>query len=144
MEEHAPGKRFYVVFALVAAALLLVGFYVGLTHEWNDNEDATVWFWLLGFLLFGIVGPYAIQYAILRSFGVRHPQRRKWGNNRALLVCAVVLAYVLGFPTAGFIIGLVVPVYLGNFWFALLALQRPEGTLVENSGLGVRFYEPAT
>ncbi len=43
-EEHVPGKRFYVVFALAAAALLLVGFYVGLTHEWNDNEDATVWF----------------------------------------------------------------------------------------------------
>jgi hypothetical protein len=62
----------------------------------------------------------------------------------ALLVCAVVLAYVLRFPTAGFIIGFVVPVYRGNFWFALLALQRPEGTLVENSGRGVRFYETAT
>ena len=81
VEEHVPGKRFYVVFALVAAALLLVGSYVGLTHEWNNNEDATVWFWLLGFLLFGIVGPYAIQYAMLRRFGVRHPQRRKWGGN---------------------------------------------------------------
>ena len=58
----------------------------------------------------------------------------------ALLVCAVVLAYVPKFPTAGFIIGFVGPAYLGNIWFALLALQRPEGTLVENSGRGVRFY----
>ena len=77
MEEHVPGKRFYVILAFVTAALLLVGFYVGLTHERNDNEDAAIWLWLLGFLLFGIVVPYAIQHVILRRFGVRHPQRRR-------------------------------------------------------------------
>lgn len=172
-EDHVPGKRFYTVFALVTTALLLVGFYVSFTHEWNDNENATVWLWLLGFLLFGGVGPYAIQYAILRRFGVRCPRRRKWDSNwalliphlvywweigdykltgrrfavaygtPALLVCAMVLAYVIRFPSSGVIIG-ILPAYLGNFWFALLAIRRPEGTLAENSERGVRFYETAT
>jgi len=61
----------------------------------------------------------------------------------ALLVCTMVLVCVLRFPTSGVIIG-TPPVYLGNFWFALLAIRRPEGTLAENSGRGVRFYETAT
>ncbi len=170
VEEHVPGKRFYAVFALVAAALLLVGFYVSFTHEWNDSGDAMVWLWLLGFFVGVIIGPYAIQYAILRRFGAR-PRRRKWGSNwdllvphlvywweigghkltgrrfaaayaaPALLVCAVVLAYVVRFPTIAPIMGFILPVYLGNFWFSLLALRRPEGTLVENFGRGIRFYE---
>ena len=61
----------------------------------------------------------------------------------ALLVCVMVLVYAIRFPTAAAIIGIVLPIYLGNLWFALLALRKPEGTLVENTARGVRFYETA-
>jgi hypothetical protein len=62
----------------------------------------------------------------------------------ALLIYALMLIYVLRFPTTAPVLAFVMPVYLGNFWCALLALREPEGTLIENSEHGLRFYAPAT
>ena len=55
----------------------------------------------------------------------------------------MLLAYVLRFPTATPVLGLILPFYLGNLWFALLVLRKPVGTLVQPLERGLRFYEPA-
>lgn len=167
VEEYALGRRFYAVFGILTVALLVGGIYLALSYEWRPTGGATVVFWLSALFLGAAVGPYVVQYALLRGFGVR-PLRKRWGTLTlvphliywweigdqkltgrgfaivhgvpALLVCTVVIVYLLRFPTAA-PVGAFLPVYLGNFWCALLALRQPEGTLVENSGRGLRFYK---
>ena len=85
VEEHVPGKGFYVVLALATAALLPTGIYVSFISEWNDENNAAVWLWLPGLLVFGVVGPYVVQYVLLRRFGI-NPRRRRWGDSWNLLV----------------------------------------------------------
>ena len=171
-EEYVPGKRFYVIFGIVMVMLVSLGFLVRPGYEWNEREGFAFWFWIVGLLIGVLAGPYLVQYAILRHFGVR-PRRRKWPNNwgnrsqliswwetegyrltrgqfavaygiPALLVCAFALIYVIRFATVAPFFGFVVPTYMGNFWYALLALKRPEETMVEPFDRGVRFYETAT
>ena len=55
----------------------------------------------------------------------------------------MLLAYVLRFPTATPVLGLILPFYLGNLWFALLVLRKPVRPLVrplERDSL--RFHKP--
>ena len=112
--------------------------------------------------------PDLAQYALLRRLGAR-PRRVGWlrRNNRplfawwgapdhlftraqfvvsygapVLLSGAVLLAYVVRFPTAAPVLGLVLPFYLGNLWCALLVLRRPAGTLVQPLERGLRLHEP--
>jgi hypothetical protein len=54
----------------------------------------------------------------------------------------VLLAYVLRFPTATPVLGLILPLYLGNLWFALLVLRKPVRSLVRPLERGLRFREP--
>ena len=167
--EYVPGRRFYVVFALFLAASLLSGFYVALRFEWENTGGSEIWFWLLAAVAAGLVAPDLVQYAALRRFGAR-PRRVGWieRNNgplfawwrapdhrftRAqfavtygvpvLLSCAVVLAYVIRFPTAAPVLACILSFYLGNFWCVLLVLRKPGGTLVQPLERGVRFHEPA-
>ena len=75
-QEHVPGRRFYVVFAvfLLATALLcwastrrpdLVG---------RGEPGSTVWIWLLAAVAAALAAPDLAQYALLRRFGAR-PRR---------------------------------------------------------------------
>ena len=59
----------------------------------------------------------------------------------ALLSNAVLLAYVVRFPTAA--PALVLPFYLGCLWFALLVLRGTAGTLAQTLERGLRLHEPA-
>lgn len=167
--EYVPGRGFYIVFAVSLVAALLSGFYVASRSEWEDAAWSVVLFWLVGTTTAGLVIPDLAQHAVLRRFGAR-PRRVGWieRQNRllfawweapdhpftrmqfaishgvpVLLSCAVLLAYVVRFPTAAPILGLVLPFYLGNFWCALLLLRKPAGTLVQTLDRGVRFHEPA-
>jgi hypothetical protein len=56
---------------------------------------------------------------------------------------AVLLAYVVRFPTAAPVLGLVLPFYLGNIWFILLVLCQPGGTLARTLERGLRLHVPA-
>ena len=75
-QEHVPGGRSYVAFAvfLLATALLcwastrrpdLVG---------RGEPGSTVWIWLLAAVAAGLAAPDLAQYALLRRFGAR-PRR---------------------------------------------------------------------
>jgi hypothetical protein len=168
-QEHVPGRRFYVVFAVLLATALLLGFYVASRSRWEGGAWSTVWIWLLAAVAAGLALPDLAQYALLRHFGAR-PRRVKWferGNRplfawwRApdhaftkaqfvvsygvpvLLSSAVLLAYVVRFPTTAPVFGLILPFYLGNLWFALLVLRKPVGTLVQPLERGLRFHVPA-
>ena len=114
----------------------------------------------------GLAIPDLAQDALLRRFGAR-PRRVKWferGNRPlfagwptdyaftkaqfvvsygvpVLLSSAVLLAYVLRFPTAAPVLGLILPFYLENLWFTLLVLRKPVGTLVQPLERGLRFHE---
>ncbi len=55
---------------------------------------------------------------------------------------AVLLAYVVRFPTGAPVLGLVLPFYLGNIWFTLLVLRKPAGTLVQTLDRGLRLHVP--
>lgn len=166
-EEHVPGRRFYVVFAVLLVTSFLLGFYVASRFPWEGVAWSTVGIWLL-VVVAGLAVPDLAQYALLRRFGAR-PRRVKWferGNrplfawwtaDRAftkaqfvvsygvpvLLSSAVLLAYVVRFPTAAPVLGLILPLYLGNLWFGLLALRKPVGTLVQPLERGLRFHVPA-
>ena len=164
-QEHVPGRRFYVVFAVLLATALLLGFYVASRSRWEGEAWSTVWIWLLVAVATGLTLPDLAQYALLRRFGAR-PRRVNWiepGNRPlfawwrapdhaftkaqfvvsygvpALISSAVLLAYTVRFPTAAPILGLVLPFYLGNPWFALLVLRKPVGALER----GLRFDVPA-
>jgi hypothetical protein len=166
--EHVPGRRFYVVFAVLLVASLLLGLYVASRSRWEEVAWSTVWIWLLVAVAAGLTVPDLTQYALLRRFGAQ-PRRVKWieRNNRplfawwrapdhvftkaqfvvsygvpVLISSAVLLAYVVRFPTAAPILGLILPFYLGNLWFALLVLRKPVGTLVRPLDRGLRFHVP--
>ena len=168
-QEHVPGRRFYVVFAVLLAAALLLGFYVASRAQWEGVVWSTVWIWLLVAVAAGLAVPDLVQYALLRRFGAR-PRRVSWieRNTRPLFAwwmasdhvftkaqfvvsygvpvvvpSAVLLAYVIRFPTTAPILGLVLPFYLGNLWFALLVFRKPVGTLVQPLDRGLRFHMPA-
>lgn len=168
--EHVPGRRFYAVFAILLATLLLLGFYVASTSPWEEVAWSTVWIWLLVVVAVGLALPDLAQYALLRRFGAR-PRRINWIERGSrplfawwrapehvftkarfvvsygvpvLLSSAVLLAYVVRFPTAAPILGLILPFYLGNLWFALLVLRKPAGTLVQPLERGLRFHEPTS
>ncbi|QIN81735.1 hypothetical protein GBA63_03100 [Rubrobacter tropicus] len=165
-EEYVPGRRFYAVFAVFLVASLLAGLYVASWSGWEGVAGQAVWSWLLAAVAAGLVLPDLAQYAVLRRFGAR-PRRVGWierGNGplfawwRApdhrftrgqfaisygapvLLSCAVVLAYVVRFPTAAPVLACILPFYLGNFWCTLLVLRKPEGILVQPFERGVRFH----
>ncbi len=167
-EEHVPGWRFYVVFAALLVTSLLLGFYVASRFQWEEVAWSTLWVWLLVAVAAGLAVPDLAQYVLLRRFGTR-PRRVNWIERNShplfarwrapdhaftkaqivvsysvpvLLSSAVLLAYVFRFPTAAPVLGLVLPFYLGNLWFALLVLRRPEGTLVQLLERGLRFHEP--
>ncbi len=168
-QEHVPGRRFYVIFAVLLATALLPGFYVAFRSRWEGGAWSTVWIWLLAAVAAGLAVPDLAQYAPLRRFGAR-PRRVNWierGNRPlfawwrapdhafrkaqfvvsygvpALISSAVLLAYTLRFPTAAPILGLVLPFYLGNLWFTLLVFRKPVGTLVQPLERGLRFHVPA-
>lgn len=168
--EHVPGRRFYVVFAVLLVASLLLGFYVASRSPWEEVAWSTVWIWLLMAVAVGLALPDLAQYALLRRFGAR-PRRVHWierGNRPlfawwrepghvfmkaqfvasygvpVLLSSAVLLAYVVRFPTAAPILGFILPFYLGNLWFALLVLRKPAGTLVHPLERGLCFHEPTS
>jgi hypothetical protein len=115
----------------------------------------------------GLAVPDLARYAHLRRFGAQL-RRVKWferGNRPffawwttdhaftktqvvvsygvpVLLSSAVLLAYVVRFPTAAPVLDLILPFYLGNLWFALLVLRKPVETLVQPLERGLRFHEP--
>ena len=60
-----------------------------------------------------------------------------------LISSAVLLAYTVRSPTAAPILGLVLPFYLGNLWFALLVFRKLVGTLVQPLERGLPFHVPA-
>ena len=161
--EHVPGRRFYVVFAVLLVTGLLRCFYVASRSQWEGVAWSSVWIWLLI-----AAAPDLAQYALLRRFGAR-PRRVNWieRNNRPLFAwwmapdlvftkaqfmvsygvpvvipSAVLLAYVVRFPTAAPVFGLVIPFYLGNLWFTLLVLRKPAGTLVQTLERGLRLHVP--
>lgn len=167
-EEHVPGRRFYIVFAVLLVTSLLLGFYAASRFQWEGAAWSTVWIWLLAAVVAGLAVPDFTQYALLRRFGAR-PRRAKWieRSNRphfawwrapdhaftkaqfvvsygapVLLSSAVLAAYVARFPTAAPVLGLILPFYLVNLWFALLVLRKPVGTLVQPLERGFRFHEP--
>ena len=169
-QEHVPGRRCYVVFVVLLATALLLGFYVASRSRWERGAWSTVWFWLLAAVAAGLALPDLAQYALLRRFGAR-PRRVNWieRGNRPLFVwwrasdhaftkaqfvvsygvpvpisSAVLLAYTVRFPTAAPILGLVLPFYVGNLWFALLVFRKPAGTLVQTLERGLRFHVPAS
>lgn len=167
-QDHVPGRRFYVVFAVLLVTSFLLGFYVASRFRWEEVAWSTLWVWLLVAVAAGLAVPDLTQYALMRRFGAR-PRRVTWieRNSRplfawwgapdhvftkaqfvvsygvpVLLSSAVLLAYAVRFPTAAPILGLVLPFYLGNLWFALLVLRSPAGTLVQPIERGLRFHEP--
>lgn len=169
-EEYVPGRRYYVVFAVLLITLVVLGLYVASRFEWEEVVGGSaIWLWLAVTVVTSLVVPDLAQYALLRRLGVR-PRRIRWiERDRGLLfawwkapdhrftrgqfavtygvpvliLCAVVVAYVVRFPTAAPILGLVLPFYLGNLWCALLVLRKPEGTLVQPLDRGLRFHAPA-
>jgi hypothetical protein len=168
-QEHVPGRRFYVIFAVLLATALLLGFYVASRSRWEGGAWSTVWIWLLAAVAAGLAAPDLVQDALLRRFGAR-PRRVNWierGNRPlfawwrapdhaftkaqfvvsygvpALISSAVLLAYTVRFPTAAPILGLVLPFYLGNLWFTLLVFRKPVGPLVQPLERSVRFHVPA-
>ena len=168
-QEHVPGRRFYVVFVVLLATALLLGFYVASRSRWEGGAWSTVWIWLLAAVAAGLVVPDLAQFALLRRFGAR-PRRVNWieRNNRPLFAwwrapdhaftkaqfvvsygvpvlvsSAVLLAYTVRFPTATPILGLFLPAYLGNHRFAPLVFRRPVGTLVQPLERGLRSHVPA-
>ena len=168
-QEHVPGRRFYVVFVVLLATALLLGFYVASRSRWEEGAWSSVWIWLLVAVAAGLAVPDLAQYALLRRFGAR-PRRVNWierGNRPlfawwgapdhaftkaqfvvsygvpVLISGAVLLAYTVRFPTAAPVLGLVLPFYLGNLWFALLVFRKPVGTLVQPLERGLRFHVPA-
>ena len=166
-EEHVPGRRFYVVFAVLLVTSLLLGLYVAFRFPWEGVAWSTVGIWLLVAVVAGLAVPDLAQYALLRRFGAR-PRRVKWferGNRPlfawwttdhaltkaqfvvsygvpVLISSAVLLAYVVRFPTAAPVPGLILPLYLENLWFALLVLRKLVGTLAQPLERGLRFHEP--
>jgi hypothetical protein len=166
-EEHVPGGRFYVVFAVLLLTSLLLGFYVASRFSWEGVAWSTVGIWLLVAVVAGLAVPDLAQYALLRRFGAR-PRRVKWFERGSrplfawwttdhaftkaqfvvsygvpvLLSSAVLLAYVVRFPTATPVLGLTLPFYLENLWFAPLVLRKPVRTLVQPRERGLRFHEP--
>lgn len=77
-QEHVPGRRFYVIFAVLLATALLLGFYVASRSRWGGAQS-TVWIWLLAAVAAGLVAPDLAQYALLRRFGAR-PRRVNCSN----------------------------------------------------------------
>jgi hypothetical protein len=166
-EEYRLGTRQNVIIFLLAAPLVVGGIYVGFGGEWT-GEGAEVWLRLFGLFVGVLVAPVALQYFLLRRFGAR-PRRMTWGGSGsqivhwwrigdhrftrrqfvlayaapALVICAAVGAFALRFPPFGIAAGFIATTYLTNFWYALVALRKPEGTRVGLHGRGVRFYEPA-
>ncbi len=167
--EHVPGRRFYVAFAVLLVTGLLLGFYVASRSQWEGVAWSNVWIWLLIAMATGLAAPDLAQYALLRRFGAR-PRRVNWieRNNRPLFAwwvapdpvftkaqfifsygvpvvipSAVLLAYVVRFPTAAPVLGLVLPFYLGNIWLTLLVLCQPGGNLVQTLERGLRLHVPA-
>lgn len=127
-----------------------------------------VWIWLL-VAAAGLTLPDLAQYVLLRRFGAR-PRRVNWIERDSrplfawwrtpdhvftkvqfvvsygvpvLIPSAALLMYVVRFPTAAPVLGLVLPFYLGNLWFTLLVLRKPAGTLVQTLERGLRFHVPA-
>jgi len=76
-QEHVPGRRFYVIFAVLLATALLRGFYVASRSRWEGGAWSTVWIWLLAAVAAGLAAPDLAQYALLRRFGAR-PRRVNW------------------------------------------------------------------
>lgn len=168
-QEHVPGRRFYVVFVVLLATALLLGFYVASRSRWEGDAWSTVWIYLLFAVAAGLAVPDLAQYALLRRFEA-WPRRVNWIERRnrplfawwrapdhaftkaqfvvsygvpVVISSAVLLAYTFRFPTAAPILGLVLPFYLGNLWFALLVFRKPVGTLVQPLERGLRFHVPA-
>ena len=168
-QEYVPGRRFYVVFGVLLVAGLLLGFYAASRSQWEGVAWTSVWIWLPIAMATGLAAPDLAQYALLRRFGAR-PRRVNWieRNHRppfawwmapdlvftkarfvvsygvpVVIPSAVLLAYVVRFPTAAPVLGLVLPFYLGNIWFTLLVLRKPAGTLVQTFERGLRFHVPA-
>ncbi len=167
-QDHVPGRRFYAVFAVLLAAALLLGFYVASRSRWEEGAWSSVWIWLLVAAVAGLAVPDLAQYALLRRFGAR-PRRVNWIERGSrplfawwgapdhaftkaqfvvsygvpvLISSAALLAYTVRFPTAAPILGVVLPFYVGNLWFALLVLRKPVGTLVQPLERGLRFHVP--
>ena len=84
-EEHVPGRRFYVVFAVLLVTSLLLGLYVTSRFSWKGVAWSTVGIWLLVAVVAGLAVPDQAQDALLRRFEVR-PRRVKWfeRSNRPL------------------------------------------------------------
>ena len=76
-QEHVPGRRFYVIFAVLLATALLLGFYVASRSRWEGGAWSTVWIWLLAAVAAGLAAPDLVQDALLRRFGAR-PRRVNW------------------------------------------------------------------
>lgn len=56
-QEHVPGRRFYVIFAVLLATALLLGFYVASRSRWEGGAWSTVWIWLLAAGAAGLAAP---------------------------------------------------------------------------------------
>lgn len=162
-----PGKRFTVIFYASMAILAALGFLFVYAFELTTSDDSGGWTWIVSLLACGLAGPFLLQYIVFRSIGVR-PLRGTWRNESflfswwgarehrftrrqfvaaygmpALFVYAIFLAMFVKFPSAAPVFGFVAPVYAGNLWYCILALRKPEGTLIGRTDKGVRFMRSA-
>ena len=129
-------------------------------------------FWILGvpltqYLLMrrlsGIRPKLGIELYGVPVFGIIKTRGHRFEKSDFALICAVpvleawllaplclVLAYLVvgqfvGTAFTVLLIGMPMSVSVVFFWYTLLALLKPRGTLVEElEGGGVRFYEPVT
>ena len=128
--------------------------------------------WFGALLLLALAGPAFVQYAALRSAGLRTLARSKekvhappyllsWWEAQGhkftkrqfgtvygtpfLFWATVVVAWtVLAGKTVLLIVmlGFAFPRLAGLFWYLLKVIKQPAGTLIEVGGKGIRFHEP--
>lgn len=166
IEEHVPGTGLITLYFIVITGLIVAGLLVSFYYPWEENRFTPGWFWILGLLSLGLIGPLAIQRYALKCFEVV-PHRKTWGGKSfltywwsaeghkfdrdqflvvygmpAFYICALVIAYATLVPQAAPIVGFVFAGYAGNVWFSAVALSKRKGTLVEEFDRGIRFHKP--
>ena len=77
VEEYKPGTFFKTLFWTMAVAVVSTGISISFSHKYEESSGSLWWLWFGATLIAALVGPPAIQYALLRNFGNR-PSWTKW------------------------------------------------------------------
>ncbi|MGF1473509.1 MAG: hypothetical protein ACFB50_17445 [Rubrobacteraceae bacterium] len=165
-KEYEPGILFKALYWIITVAIVLAGISFSLSNEYREFSSSLGWFWSGATLIAALVGPPAIQYALLRSFGSR-PSRTKWMErsdsylilfwksgsckftpNQFALVCgvpalfqwALLIPYAAANPISAGAIGFALAIFVGNFLYSLMLFRSSQAALVERTDRGLRLY----